>query len=238
MKCVCIYGNPKTGGFVHDCLDFITDRLESQHVDMQRIRLNEARISDCTGCFTCLRTGRCVIDDDMTAIIAAMREADGYITGASVRNGMVPALFKRFYERVTYTMGFTRELRGKYVLAIGAVGVAGGRSTLGKILPFKEYDTFVSDFLFFKTGIPTRLTVDAVLPRLQRAVNRFYTVLEQQPPLPFRVRINARISDAIFRTFLFGKNPDGVYDYVIDHWKKKGLMPSSGQSDPPDHSPC
>ena len=80
---------------------------------------------------------------------------DGLVTGASVRNGLFPAILKRFYERITYILGFGRELRGKYVLAIGAVGMAGGRKPLGKLLTFREFQTNVSDYLFFRTGIPT-----------------------------------------------------------------------------------
>ena len=124
MRIFVIYGNPKEGGFVHGALDYLCERLVERDAEVERLRLLEAHIEECTGCFSCLKSGQCVIDDDMNEVYARIRKADAYITGASVRNGTVPALFKKFYERITYPIIFTRALRDKHVLSIGAVGMA------------------------------------------------------------------------------------------------------------------
>ena len=65
----------------------------------------------------------------MRVLAIYIRAADGLVVGASVRNGYFPALTKRFYERITYILGFGRDLRGKHVLAVGAVGLASDGST-------------------------------------------------------------------------------------------------------------
>lgn len=224
IRVLCVYGNPKHGGFVHGCVDHIATQLENKGVEVDRLHLSECHFRDCVGCFNCLRTGHCSIKDDMGDIIERIRLCDGLVTGASVRNGLFPALFKRFYERITYILGFGRELQGKYVLAVGAVGLASGRKPLGKLITFREFHTYVSDYLFFRTGIPTKLTVEEVAPRLNAAADKFYQTISTKKTLPLHSRIIKNIDNFIIRKFMLEKNPDHVYDYVIDKWKKQGLL--------------
>lgn len=224
FRVLCIYGNPKRGGFVHGCVDHIADKLEESGIEIDRLRLNDLSVHDCVGCFNCLRTGKCTIDDDMGDIIERIRRCDGIVAGASVRNGYFPACFKQFYERITYILGFARELRGKYVLALGAVGLAGGRRHLGKLTTFREFHTYVSDYLFFRTGIPGKLKVADVAPRLDRASEKLCQAMESQKPLPWSKRAMERLDILIMRKLMFERNPDGVYDHVIARWKAEGLM--------------
>jgi len=223
-RVLCIYGNPKRGGFVHGCVDHVAARLEGAGVEVDRLRLGDCDLRDCLGCFQCLRTGTCAIEDEMSSVIQRMRSADGFVVGASVRNGFFPARFKLFYERITYILGFGRELRGKYVLAVGAVGMATGRKPLGRLITFREFHTYVSDYLFFRTGIPTKRKVEDVAPRLDRAADRFLRAMAAGKPLPWTTRLMAWIDDFIVRKFMLQRNPDHVYDYIVAQWREKGLM--------------
>ena len=224
VRVLCVYGNPKHGGFVHGCVDHIAAYLEGKGLEIDRLHLGECAIGDCIGCFNCLRTGKCSIQDDMGEIIERIRLCDGLVTGASVRNGLFPAIFKRFFERITYILGFGRELRGKYVLAIGAVGIAGGKKPLGRLITFRDFHTYVTDFLFFRTGIPTRRTVAEVAPSLDKAADKFYNAVTSRKPLPWHARLNERVDNFIVRKFMLERNPDHVYDYVIAKWKEKGII--------------
>jgi len=223
-RILCIYGNPKEGGFVHGCVDHIASHLEQKGAEIDRLRLTECNMRDCLGCFNCLRTGSCVNDDDMAQIMERLCLADAFVTGASVRNGFFPALFKLFYERITYIMGFGRELLGKYVLAVGAVGVGGGRKPLGKLITFREFHTYVSDYLFFRTGIPTKRKVEDVAPQLDKAADNLYQAILSGKRLPLKARISMRIDDFVTRKLMLERNPDNVFDYVIAQWKEKGFM--------------
>ena len=223
-RVLCVYGNPKRGGFVHGCVEHVAARLEGQEIKIDELRLGESDIRDCVGCFNCLRTGRCSIDDDMGGIIERIRLADGLVVGASVRNGLFPAVFKRFYERITYIVGFGRQLHGKYVLAVGAVGLAGGRRPLGKLITFREFHTYVSGYLFFRTGIPTKRSVADVAAKLDKATDRFCKAMCSKAPLPLGTRMLGGIDDFLVRKFMLQRNPDGVYDYVVAQWKNKGLL--------------
>jgi multimeric flavodoxin WrbA len=224
MKAAVVYGNPKKGGFVHDCLDLIAGELKRSGFDVTRILLNDKNIAECTGCFTCLREGRCIHADDMGPILETLKAADGIVTGASVRNGFFPALYKRFYERITYLAGFCRHLKGKPVLAIGAVGMAGGKRHLGGLLTFKGFQALPTGYLFFRTGIPGSLRAGDIAGALRAAAERFAQKTRNPTGPHFLQRVEWAVDDAVMRRFMFRKNPDGVYDHVIRVWREKDLM--------------
>lgn len=224
MKIMVIYGNPKQGGFVHGCLDYVATKLEEKGAVVDRLRLMDADIHDCRGCFTCLRTGTCAVSDDMAQIIDRMRAADGFVIGASVRNSFFPALYKRFIERICYILGFGRELRKKPILAIGAVGMASGKKALGKLISLTDFQTALTDYLFFRTRIPTQLKPADVADRLDAATNRLYESISAGGKLSLMRRMACAIDDFVIRRYMLRPNPDHVYDYVVSQWQQKGLM--------------
>ncbi len=223
MKIMAVYGNPKEGGFVHGCVDAIAERLEGRGVDIDRLRLAEVNIQDCRGCFACLKTGECAIDDDMNEIAPRIRAADGLVCGASVRNGNVGAMFKRFYERITYTIIFTGDVTDKYVLGVSAVGFATGKTITRRIVAMKEMGARTTDHLFFKTGIPTTKTVDDVRPRLTAAADELHDHIERQRSPGLRWRFKRWLDQTMVSRFMFKKNPD-LYANVIRCWRQRGWM--------------
>lgn len=224
MKILTLYGNPKLGGFVHGCLDHVASRLEGQGAAVDRLHLAQTDVRDCQGCFTCLRTGACPLKDAAAGIIERVRQADGLVVGASVRNGYFPALYKRFYERITYLLGFGRELMGKHVVAVGAVGMATGKRHLGRVLTLRQFHAHVVAYLFFRTGIPTRLRVESVAPQLDRAADRLARAIRAGAGLSLGARLSAWLDGLIMRKCMFEPNRDGTYDYVIRRWREMGWM--------------
>jgi len=224
LNIVCLYCNPKRDGFVHGCLDHIASRLEARGADLDRVRLTDFEISHCRGCFNCLRTGSCLIKDDMCGIIDRIRKADGMVIGASVRNGFFPALFKQFYERITYILGFGRILEDKYVLAVGAVGFAEGKRQLKRAITFATFHPHVTDYLFFRVGVPTRYKVEDAFPVLERASDRLYDLAHAKAPPPWTNRLLRYIDNYTIRKMMLERDSEGFYDYVKAQWRSKGFL--------------
>jgi multimeric flavodoxin WrbA len=76
IRVLCLYGNPKHGGFVHGCIEHVAMHLERKGVEIDRVRLGECAIADCAGYFKCLRSGQCSIRDDMIDVIELVRRCD------------------------------------------------------------------------------------------------------------------------------------------------------------------
>jgi len=223
MDIVTIHGNPKDGGFAHGCLDVISDRLEERGAEVERLILKDQDIRDCIGCFTCLQTGKCSLPDAMNGVCDRLRAADGFAVGCSVRNGFFTALYKRFWERICYPLGFTGDISEKHVLSVSAVGLMGGKKAIRQIVGMTQYGSRLSDHLFFKTGIPTKLSVDDVRPRLLKAADKLYHRIEtsRSPSIPWK--LGQRFDRFIMRRFLFSKNPE-FYAHIIARYKERGWM--------------
>lgn len=225
MKVLSIYGNPKDGGFVHGAVDTVSDHLAGRGVDVERIRLMDRKIAHCKGCFTCLAKGACVIDDDMTDICARIREADGLVVGCSVRNGHVTALYKKFYERITYTLNFPGDISDKYVLGVSAVGMAGGARATRSLVGMADGRSRLVRHLFFRRGIPSRDATgdEKIEARLKSAAEDLDRAISTRKTRGLVGRVGAWFDRLIMRKLMFEKQPD-TFAAVIDAYRRRGWM--------------
>ncbi|HRU06563.1 MAG TPA: flavodoxin family protein, partial [Candidatus Brocadiia bacterium] len=193
-----------------------------QGAEVESVRLADKRVLDCVGCLRCLKEGRCVLDDDVAEIMAGMKEADGLVVGSPVRNGMTTACYKRFYERITYLLGFTLALADKYVLAVSSVGFMGGRGVCRTLLGFQGvFHARLSGHEHFRVGIPARVTMDQARPRLERAADRLMGDIQSKKGRGLAGRLTLWLDRVTVARFMLRKNPE-TYAHVIEEWKKKG----------------
>ena len=224
MKILVINGNPKQGGFTAGVLDIVSSYLAAQDADADVLRLADVRIEDCIGCFQCLKTGKCVLDDDMGEIIQKIVEAEAYVVGSPVRNGLVTACYKRFIERITYLLGFALQIEDKYTLAISSVGLAGGKAVSRKLVGLQDvFHTHLSAYLFFRTGIPTKIQPEDVREKLERAADKLLSDVKSRRTRGLLDRLSRRIDRLVVRKLMLARSPE-TYAYVIERWKEKGYV--------------
>ncbi|HPQ70441.1 MAG TPA: flavodoxin family protein [bacterium] len=224
MKIMVVNGNPKEGGFIAGCLDILAGHLAENGAQIDRLNLREANIADCRGCFACLRTGQCAMRDDMDDIVERLRRADGFVVGGSVRNGYVTALYKRFYERITYPLGFPLHLEEKYTLALSCVGLMGGKKPSRNLLGLQDViHTRLSGFLFRAVGIPAKIEPVSLRPELTRAADKLLADIRAQRPRSFGQRAAYALDRAIMRKFVFSRNPE-LYAAVIESYREKNYL--------------
>ena len=221
MNIVILNGNPKHGGFIGGGLDIIAAHVERRGAEAVRVALADKHIADCVGCFNCLKTGTCTLNDDVDEIIRQLQEADGIVVGSPVRNGAITALYKRFYERITYRLGFTYALEGKCTLALSSVGYAGGKGTNARFLGLQDMGPRRSAYCFFRVGIPAKITSEHVRPRLERAVDTLMHDIETARARAWLPRFAATLDRAVMRRGMLKRHPE-IYAHVIDCWKNKG----------------
>jgi multimeric flavodoxin WrbA len=224
MKILLIDGNPKQGGFSESALRIASSRLEKMGASTETIRLVDTDIKDCIGCSTCLKTGKCVLRDDAESIIQSMKESDGFVIAGPVRNSLVTACFKRFYERITYTLGFPLLLEDKYTLAVSSVGYMGGKSVCRRFYGLQgEFHTYLSGFIFCAVGIPPTINPEDIQERLEKAADKLMADIGNRTARSLFQRVSFFIDRLVMRKFMFNRRPD-VYAHVIQCWKAKGYM--------------
>ncbi len=225
MKIIILNGNTKKSGFIAGALSIVSTYLESKGIDFQYISLYESDIKECVGCFNCLKTGKCVIKNNMEKIIDAMKKADGLVIGSPVRNGLITACYKRFIERITYTLGFTLLLEDKYTLAISSVGYLGGKKINKNFLGLQTvFHTRLSGFLFYKLGgIFPKIGPSDFRSEVERATDRLISDIKTRPKRGLMDSIAFAIDRMVVRKMMLEKHPD-TYANVIKCWKEKGYM--------------
>jgi multimeric flavodoxin WrbA len=208
MRIAVVHGNPRAGGFVHGSLDLLAARLEDHGAAVDRLHLRELDIGDCLGCFRCFKTGRCVLADGMSGVYDVLRHADGLVIGCPVRNESVPALYKRFLERITFPLGFGTDLEGTYVLSLVSVGLGGGRRETARLLGLGGFGAYHVEHLYFRLGIPSRVTPAAVEPRLVDALDRLEARIRSgwKPARP--LRIARTLPRVLLRRYISLRNPE------------------------------
>lgn len=224
MKILVINGNPKKSGFLAAVTELAVKRLSGQEVEAPLVALGDAHIQDCIGCFQCLKTGKCSIGDGMDDIVSQMLEADGYVTISAVRNSDVTACYKRFYERITYRLGFPLLLEDKYTLAISAVGYMGGKSVNRRLLGLQDVcNTHLSGHLHMAVGIPAKPMDDKRIAHIESAVDRLVADVQSRKDRSVARKAAYALDRFMLKRFVFRGRED-IYANVVRHWKEKGYL--------------
>ncbi len=83
-RVVGIYSSPRQGGNSDTLLDAVLDGAASAGAAVEPLYLRELGIEGCRNCGGCSRSGRCVIDDGMTAIYDALDHADVVVLASPI----------------------------------------------------------------------------------------------------------------------------------------------------------
>ena len=93
--------------------------LESGN-SVQTIFLRDVKPQFCTGCLSCLNTGKCVLKDGVNAVLPAVREADVLVFATPVYYYSMSGQLKTFLDRLNPLYGGESKFREVYLLASSA----------------------------------------------------------------------------------------------------------------------
>ena len=123
MKIVAINGSGTgTKGVTGQTLESVMEGIRESGVEVEPFILNDLKITPCTGCGTCKRTGQCVFKDDYPKIKDAMLASDGVILASPNYISNVSSQIKAFLDRSFCFLFHCQAMNGKY----GAVVVVSG----------------------------------------------------------------------------------------------------------------
>jgi multimeric flavodoxin WrbA len=105
MKLMAIIGSPRKGGNTELLVDQVVSGFRSKSdAELEKFFVIDKKIEYCTGCMTCVLpsqgTGKCVIKDDMTALLEHMKESDAFIFGTPNHMRTVTAPLLNFFARM------------------------------------------------------------------------------------------------------------------------------------------
>lgn len=102
-KLLAILGSPHENGSTAAMLNYAVRIAASEGWEITSIPLYEKQISFCKGCRTCIKTGQCILKDDLGEIAGHIKTCDRIILSAPTYWANVPAVVKNLFDRLLGT---------------------------------------------------------------------------------------------------------------------------------------
>jgi len=99
VKIVAFNGSPRIGGNTEVLLEEALKPLREAGHEITLFKLNVLNFKPCQDCGGCVKTGICIHDDAMTAMYAAIREADRIILASPIFFYSISAQAKAMVDR-------------------------------------------------------------------------------------------------------------------------------------------
>ncbi|MDR0312260.1 MAG: flavodoxin family protein [Treponema sp.] len=100
MKIIGFSASPRKEGNTAWTINKILEGAKEQGAETQVWYSSDLDINPCKGCLGCVKTDRCVINDDMQKLYDALGQADALVLGSPVYMGQMSAQAKIFTDRL------------------------------------------------------------------------------------------------------------------------------------------
>jgi len=100
MKIVCVLGSPRENGNSATIADRFCSTAEKLGGEVRKFVLNKLDYRGCQGCMACkTKLDRCVVEDDLTTVLDAVRDTDVLVLASPVYYWDVSSQMKGFLDR-------------------------------------------------------------------------------------------------------------------------------------------
>jgi multimeric flavodoxin WrbA len=222
MKIVIINGSPRTKGLTAAILHSIEFSLIQKNVNVLYYDLSTLKMSQCTGCCRCYKTGFCHINDDAQKLSEIIQSSDGLILGSPTYASNVSGYMKLMIDRGHFVV--EQLLKDKYCTIV-ATGENYGSNDTKRIL--KSLVLYSGGYLTQSINLNVPFNgAGSISQKISKIGERNAALLfdaisaHRKKPLQY---IYHRI---IFYLGLkpFVKKKGSQYQGVLDRWKDLGLI--------------
>ena len=100
MKVLCVHGSPRSNGNSSLVANQFLETARSLGAETRVYKINKLNYQGCQGCHACkTKMSKCILEDDLTEVLEAIREADILVFATSVYIRDAPGQFKCFVDR-------------------------------------------------------------------------------------------------------------------------------------------
>jgi len=214
VRVIGLNGSPHRQGNTATLMGWVLEGCREAGASVEWLHLVDYHIQYCQGCFTCLRSGACPIQDDFLEIRARLTAADGLVLGSPVYEGGPSAQMKTLMDRLTLLHLYTQVFERQVTIGVATSGIA----------PTRDVALNLADYFGRRSawiGATTTTLSDGIqplaerhpphLPAQARRVGRRLVEQIQNPgrlrlPQPFRLWI--QLLRRLYILPLMRKHPD------------------------------
>ncbi len=100
MNIVCLLGSPRVKSNSSTIAKRFVDVAEKSGAKVKTYTLNDLKYRGCQGCMACkTKLEKCILQDDLTEVLEAVREADVLVMASPVYYGDISSQLKAFIDR-------------------------------------------------------------------------------------------------------------------------------------------
>ena len=103
MKVLLFNGSPHKNGCTYTALEEISKTLKEEGIESEIYQIGTEPISACRACYSCAKTGHCVINDKVNEFIEYASGFDGFIFGSPVHYASASGGITAFLDRAFFT---------------------------------------------------------------------------------------------------------------------------------------
>jgi multimeric flavodoxin WrbA len=137
MKVLAISGSPRKHGNTALLLNEVLAGAKAEGAETDLFSVAGKDIKGCDGCWACVKTGKCHIEDDLTPLYGLMTGADGIVFGTPIYFWGMTSQMKAIIDR---SIAFNHAEKTLVNKVAGIVAVAG---SLGLVDALKDFAWFI-----------------------------------------------------------------------------------------------
>ncbi|MBU3157375.1 flavodoxin family protein [Clostridium estertheticum] len=133
MKVLLVNGSPHEKGCTYTALAEVAGALEKQGIETEIFNLGAKPVSGCLGCYSCMKTGQCCMNDSVNEFLSKATEADGFVFGSPVHFASATGTLTSFMDRAFFANMWGGKLAYKPVAAVVSARRGGTTATFDQI---------------------------------------------------------------------------------------------------------
>lgn len=131
MKVILVNGSPHKEGCTYTALKEVEKSLNNNGIETQIFQIGTKPVQGCIGCGSCLKTGKCFVEDKVNEFLEMVPEADGFVFGTPVHFAASSGMLSSFMDRAFY--GRRKLFSNKLGAAVASCRRGGATATLDEI---------------------------------------------------------------------------------------------------------
>ncbi len=124
IKITALNGSPKKNGNTVTLMKWVLEGCHEAGAEVELIHIRDHNIQYCQGCHTCLQTGKCIINDELSQVYEKMNNSDGIVVGSPVYSGEPTAQLKTFLDRLTLFKLYSNIFNKQKTVGVTTSGIA------------------------------------------------------------------------------------------------------------------
>ncbi len=131
MKVILVNGSPHEKGCTYTALKEVEGALNKNGIETEMFWLGIKPIAGCMGCGSCIKNGKCFVDDKVNEFLEKVPSTDGFVFGTPVHFAASSGMLSSFMDRIFY--GRRKLFSNKVGTAVASCRRGGATATLDEI---------------------------------------------------------------------------------------------------------